>query len=151
MAEPRPVTVKGVCLDGAGRVLVCRNARGEWELPGGRPEAGERLEQCLAREVREETGLEVAVRERVAAYPFEVVPDRWVHVIAFGCALLGTAGVARWLGRRVAGFVLAHGTFMTSHARAPGGAGPLLLHCAVVGGGAGVSRRPAGSADRAAT
>lgn len=91
MAEPRPVTVKGVCLDGAGRVLVCRNARGEWELPGGRAEAAEGLAQCLEREVREETGLEVAVRERVAAYPFEVVPGRWVDVIVFGCALHGTA------------------------------------------------------------
>ncbi len=48
-----------------GRVLLVRRARpparGQWSFPGGRVHLGERLQDALRREVREECGLEVAV------------------------------------------------------------------------------------------
>lgn len=56
--------VGGVVIDG-GAVLLVRRAlpprQGEWSLPGGRLELGESLTEGVAREVREETGLEVEV------------------------------------------------------------------------------------------
>jgi 8-oxo-dGTP pyrophosphatase MutT (NUDIX family) len=85
-----PLTVKGVCLDPEGSVLLCLNDRREWELPGGRPHRGEDYPACLEREVREETGLTVHVRSLVCAYPYEVIPDRWIHVVVFGCEIRGT-------------------------------------------------------------
>lgn len=50
-----------------GRLLVGRRAdSGLWELPGGKREPGESLEGCLARELREELGVEVEVGRRLA-------------------------------------------------------------------------------------
>jgi len=37
--------------------------KGEWSIPGGALEIGETLRHCCAREVREETGLEVEAGE----------------------------------------------------------------------------------------
>jgi 8-oxo-dGTP diphosphatase len=61
----RPIVAVGaVILDGA-RVLLVKRAneplQGQWSLPGGAVEIGETLDAALAREVREETGLEVDV------------------------------------------------------------------------------------------
>jgi 8-oxo-dGTP pyrophosphatase MutT (NUDIX family) len=84
-----PTSVKGVVIH-QGRVLLLLNGRREWELPGGRPEPGERHRTALEREVREETGLRVAVGEALGEHLFEVLPGRIVRIIAFGCRLSGS-------------------------------------------------------------
>ena len=61
----RPVVgVGAVVLDG-DRVLLVKRAqaplKGHWSLPGGAVETGETLEQAIAREVLEETGITVEV------------------------------------------------------------------------------------------
>jgi nucleoside triphosphatase len=53
-------------VDSGGRVLLCRMAPdrgvfpGQWALPGGGVEPGERIEEALRREAREELGVELA-------------------------------------------------------------------------------------------
>lgn len=61
----RVPAVGAVVVDDAGRLLLVLRGRepaaGRWSIPGGKVDAGERHEDAVRREVREETGLDVAV------------------------------------------------------------------------------------------
>jgi len=54
-----------VLIEGQKILLVKQEvtATRHWSLPGGKLEFGETIKQCLMREVKEETGLDVAVKE----------------------------------------------------------------------------------------
>lgn len=52
------VSIKGV-VPSRGRILLMHKPNRTWDLPGGRLETGERMEDCLVREIFEETGLRV--------------------------------------------------------------------------------------------
>ena len=103
MQEP-PISIKGVLIHD-GRVLLLLNERGEWDLPGGRPDAGEDHRATLRREVQEETGLIVDVRAPLGEHLFEVLPGRFVRIVVFVCHLTTDSGAvlsaehleARWL------------------------------------------------------
>jgi mutator protein MutT len=69
----RPVLgAAAVILSDDGRVVLIRRGQapdaGEWSIPGGGVELGESVEDALRREVREETGLEIAVGEFLETY-----------------------------------------------------------------------------------
>lgn len=79
-----------VILD-AGRVLLLRRADFRtWALPGGGVEAGESAAQAAIREVREETGLDVALTALVGLYAL----PHWIgntHSAVFAARVCGGA------------------------------------------------------------
>src|SRR6266705_4704353 len=68
----RPIVgIGGVVIEG-GRALLIRRGNeplmGQWSIPGGTLELGETLEEGTARELTEETGLEVKVIEMIEVF-----------------------------------------------------------------------------------
>jgi 8-oxo-dGTP pyrophosphatase MutT (NUDIX family) len=75
-------SVRAICLDGNGRVLLQRRRDfGNWGLPGGSPEPAESVVDGIAREVMEETGLTIG---RVRAIGFASDPATEVVVYPHG-------------------------------------------------------------------
>ncbi|MFF0531248.1 NUDIX domain-containing protein [Nocardia amikacinitolerans] len=65
-------------VDQRGAILLQRRSdSGNWSLPGGTMEIGETLEQCVIRETREETGLDIEITGLLGIY---TDPE---HVIAY--------------------------------------------------------------------
>jgi 8-oxo-dGTP pyrophosphatase MutT (NUDIX family) len=63
------VSASAVIFKGSGAVLLQqRSDGGQWGLPGGTVEVGERVQDAVVREVREETGLVVRPLRLVGVY-----------------------------------------------------------------------------------
>ncbi|HVA77554.1 MAG TPA: NUDIX hydrolase [Candidatus Binataceae bacterium] len=96
MAEARfYVGVHGVIAN-RGRILVLRRAvtmryaPGAWDLPGGHLAIGESAEQCLLREVKEETALDVSIEGMLGVNT--MVGEPYVQAI-YACRLSVYQGV----------------------------------------------------------
>jgi 8-oxo-dGTP diphosphatase len=93
----RPFLAVSAAIFREGRVLIVRRGRppahGLYTLPGGGVELGETLEEAIIREVREETGLEIAPLELVG-FRQAIVRDAEGRVERH-CVILSFA--ARWI------------------------------------------------------
>lgn len=77
-----------VVLDTEDRVLVSHRRDSDlWNLPGGRVQLGERPDEAVVREVREETGLSVEVVRLTGVYGRD--DGRADIVFAFECRAIG--------------------------------------------------------------
>ncbi len=96
--------MKGVVLDDGGKAALLENERGEWELPGGRLEAGESLRGCVEREIYEEINLRVEAGTLLDAYVYEVVEGRRVLIVVYGCFVGSLDGIRKSGEHRGVGF-----------------------------------------------
>ena len=73
----------------SGKLLITQrhtntHLGGLWEFPGGKREPNETFEECLARELREELGIEVEVGEVIESVT-HAYPEKTVHLKFFRC------------------------------------------------------------------
>ena len=80
-----------VLRDGALLLLRCafRNGPTVWILPGGGREEGESEEDCVVREVREETALTVRVQRLLSDVPAEPPDGTYARWRTYLCTVLG--------------------------------------------------------------
>jgi ADP-ribose pyrophosphatase YjhB (NUDIX family) len=90
-----PVSVKGVVIRD-GQVLLLRNERDEWEIPGGKLELGEGPESCVAREISEEVGWTVATGSILDAWQFHIRDGVDVLIVTYGCHSISCFRSAGW-------------------------------------------------------
>jgi 8-oxo-dGTP diphosphatase len=95
MSSPEALLVTAALIEKEGRYLVAQRPPGDWmeghwEFPGGKVEPGEDPRRGLAREVREELGIEVDVGD-IEEVLFHQYPGRAVVLLFFKCLLLDGA------------------------------------------------------------
>jgi len=79
-----PVSIKGIVII-EDKVVLLKNVRDEWELPGGKLDPDETPELCMQREVQEELGIAVKTGKLIHVWMYHI--DRKVHVlmVIYGC------------------------------------------------------------------
>jgi 8-oxo-dGTP diphosphatase len=107
MSNPLPLTVVGAAIvDEQGRVLAAQRAEppalaGGWEFPGGKVEPGERDEDAIVRECREELGVTIGLVERLGPdLPLQHAPGVlrvWVARLVDGQPRALEHSALRWL------------------------------------------------------
>lgn len=95
MSRPYRIPVVAALLERDGKVLVCQRKAGarhelKWEFPGGKVEAGESPRVALARELREELGIDATIGRELTRY--EVAYPKGVSILLIFLAVKSFRG-----------------------------------------------------------
>lgn len=61
--EKKVIRVKGLIINSNGKILLAHN-NDTYQFPGGHLEDDEQMDECIKREIKEETGIDVKIEER---------------------------------------------------------------------------------------
>lgn len=84
LSQKYPVSIKGVVFINK-KVLLLKNDRDEYELPGGKLEINEQPMLCLKREIEEEANIIVTVEKIIDSWLYHIDKDTHVVIITYGC------------------------------------------------------------------
>jgi ADP-ribose pyrophosphatase YjhB (NUDIX family) len=126
-----PVSVKAVIIRD-GKVLLLRNERDEWELPGGKLEPGEDPPDRLRQEIAEECGWQANVEPILDAWQYHIRDGTDVLIVTYGAEVPADAGppvlstehkeIGMFAEHEVPGCACRRGTSGRSPAGTPGSA-----------------------------
>ncbi len=90
MADEKAIDVAAGLVFRDGKLLIAlrhddAHLGGLWEFPGGKREPEESFEECLIRELREELGIEVEIKDLIETDTHSY-PERRVRLKFFRCA-----------------------------------------------------------------
>lgn len=85
----KPIDVAAALVFRGGKLLITQrfttaHLGGLWEFPGGKREANETFQECLARELKEELGIEAEILELVEGLT-HAYPEKTVNLKFFRC------------------------------------------------------------------
>src|SRR4051794_8018098 len=77
-----PISIKGV-VEVNGKIVLLKNERDEWELPGGKLEGKESPVECLEREVLEELGIRAETEALLDVWIYDVLGKIDVFIVTY--------------------------------------------------------------------
>src|SRR5205809_7054953 len=77
-----PISIKGV-VDVNGKIVLLKNERDEWELPGGKLERKESPTECVEREVLEELGIRAEAEVLLDVWMYDVLGKIDVFIVTY--------------------------------------------------------------------
>jgi len=88
---PKITVTCAVIYNSAGHILLTKRSAAMsnpllWEFPGGKLEPNETPRACLAREIKEELGLEIALESQLGTYSYQY-PKFEIELLAFSATL----------------------------------------------------------------
>lgn len=89
--------VSVIVISSERKILLVKHRKGSkqyWVLPGGRLEYGETFQECAVRELKEETGLDIAV-DKMVFLSEAIAPDRSRHIVNVYLTAHVTGGVMK--------------------------------------------------------
>lgn len=83
-AKKYPISVKGIVYINDKLVLL-KNEREEWELPGGKIELNETAEACTIREIKEELNLDAEIHSIIDVWMYNILGKVNVLIVTYLC------------------------------------------------------------------
>src|SRR6266487_5503320 len=86
-----PISVKGIVFEDDS-IWLRKNERDEWEFPGGKLDQGQQPEETVVREMLEELGFTVKVKDLVSAHLYtihrSIDETQGVLVLSYICEII---------------------------------------------------------------
>ncbi|HTA81580.1 MAG TPA: NUDIX hydrolase [Bacteroidia bacterium] len=82
-----PVSVKGIIFIN-NKIVLLKNERNEWELPGGKIDPNETPEQCLVREIKEELNINAETHSLIDVWIYNILNKIDVLIVTYLCLRL---------------------------------------------------------------